>query len=73
MSYKLKIWVGRDQTNELRAHVNQPYWIHGEYRDGYFHSDGRTWQLDVDELPEITKGEYKCVYIEYNFLPPENL
>lgn len=64
---KTKVWVSRDESDEVRVHMNKPYWVNGQHNDGYFYSEGRNWQLENDSFTSVTKGETKCVDMFYSF------
>lgn len=58
--YKVKVWIAKDISDEVRLYMDNPYFI-----DGYFYSEGRSWQLPQTEGESLAKGDKRVVYLQY--------
>lgn len=61
MKTKVKVYIARDISDELRLHIENPFQV----EEGYWFSEGRSWQLDKDLYPDVSKGDKKLVWMEY--------
>lgn len=65
MKSKIKVWVARDQSGELRIHTQKPMWIPQEDNNGFFLSEGRDWQSNDPQFDFVIKGDKKSVWLTY--------
>jgi hypothetical protein len=62
---KKRIWIARDECNDLRAYWVEPEWVSADDNNGYFYSESENWQIDVDAFANLSKGEKKVVVMNY--------